>query len=136
MICEETQTVRPPAASECNMTDGEIVEIYRAKNEPDAMLMESALREHGIECRLVGQYLAGAVGEIPAGIASSPALWVNIADAERARNLVSQLQRSSNQKATADPAYAIDSWQCPKCDTTVESQFEMCWNCLYSRVSC
>ena len=44
------------------MTDGEIVEIYRAKNEPDAILMESALREHGIKCRLVGQYLAGAVG--------------------------------------------------------------------------
>lgn len=118
------------------MTDGEIVEIYRAKNEPDAILMESALREHGIKCRLVGQYLAGAVGEIPAGIASSPALWVNVADAKRAQNVVSRLESSSNQKATADPTYAIDTWQCPKCDATVESQFEMCWNCLYSRVSC
>lgn len=39
--------------------------VYRAENIIDANLVKNALEAEGIPCFIGGQYLAGAIGELP-----------------------------------------------------------------------
>ncbi len=111
------------------MNNDEIIEVYCGKNEPDVRVVESALIAAGVDCRVVGQYLAGAIGEIPAGIASSPSIWVASSQVEAAREVIRDLEMP-------DAPFRIPTWQCPNCDSEVDSGFDTCWNCLYSSNAC
>ena len=106
-----------------------IVEVYCAKNEAEARLIETMLKEAGVECRVVGQFLTGAVGEIPPGMASSPGIWVPANRLEAAREVL------DNWEAARGP-FRVPSWTCPRCDTEIESGFDTCWNCLYCPAAC
>lgn len=92
-------------------------------------MIESALAEAGVKCRVVGGFLAGAIGELPAGMASSPEVWVSAAQLEAARHVLKELQAKQSP-------FRIPSWTCPRCETEVESELGTCWNCLYSPSSC
>ncbi len=107
----------------------DLIEVYCAKNEPEVRIVEAALIEAGIKCRVVGEYLAGAVGEVPAGIASSPAIWVPASEVEPAREVIRDLE-------TPESPFRIPTWQCPKCDSEVDSGFDTCWKCLYNPRAC
>lgn len=109
--------------------DEKIIEVYVAKDEPDVRMVASAFITAGITCRVVGTTLGGAAGEIPLGIATGPAIWVSESDVEAARGVIEEL------KAPRSP-FRIASWQCPKCDSEVDSGFDTCWNCLYDPRAC
>jgi hypothetical protein len=81
------------------MSEGRLVEVYRAKDGPQAHLLKSALEQAGIRALVEGDLLQGAVGELPAGWSSAPRILVQEADAARARALLERWEGSGQPKS-------------------------------------
>jgi len=60
----------------------DVVRLALAANPTQAHIWEQALREEGIDCRAVGDYLEAGLGDISG---MQPELWVHRQDLERAR---------------------------------------------------
>jgi hypothetical protein len=94
--------------------------LYEAADRIEAQRLVDHLRDQRIPAVLLGDYLSGAVGELPATI--FPTVWI-LEDGqwERAQALLGEFLTPS--EAQGKP------WLCPKCGETVEAGFEVCWNC-------
>ena len=66
--------------------------IYQAAHGVDAHMIRALLEQAGIPAQVRGEYLQGALGEIP--VSGMVAVWVPEADAARARELVLDWERS------------------------------------------
>lgn len=84
------------------MSEPRLVEVYRAKNSPQAHLLRSALEDAGIRAWVEGDLLQGAVGELPLGWSSAPRIMVEESDALRARTLLDRLENSGPPTASAE----------------------------------
>lgn len=73
----------------------DIVRLATAPNPAQAHIWQQALREEGISCRVVGDYLDAGVGDIPGMTAE---IWVHRNDLERAQGLLKQHRRSSQDE--------------------------------------
>ncbi len=83
------------------------------------------LARQGIPAAIFGDYLAGAAGELPAGI--WPAVWVlEDEDLPRARALLQEFLAEA--VAPVGP-----EWCCAGCGEWMEGGFELCWRCGRSR---
>ena len=76
------------------MSERSWVEIYRAKDSPQAHLMKSALEDSGIRAAVEGDLLQGAVGE-PGEWWAAPRIMVAECDALKARAILEQLEDRS-----------------------------------------
>ena len=96
--------------------------VYSAPLLTQVAHIKQVLEMHGIECRIQGEYRAGAAGVLqPAD--TWPELWVvDPSDIEEAQRLVQEALRPMPQAQTAD-------WTCPSCREVNEGQFGACWNC-------
>lgn len=74
------------------MSSHDVTEVYAARDEIDATLVQSMLGESGIEARVVGGQILGAVGEVPAGLPSAPRVWVSDENAEAAIALIREME--------------------------------------------
>jgi hypothetical protein len=96
--------------------------LYEARDRIEAQLLVDYLAAYGIRAIVLGDYLSGAAGELPA--LSFPAVWVvedrdlNIAQ----RRLAEFLEHPDGPAARPD-------WVCPACRAEVEGGFEVCWRC-------
>lgn len=100
-------------------------ELYLARDRVEAQLLVDFLDRKLIEAVILGDYLAGAAGELPAGI--FPAVWVvEDEDLPRAREALAVFLQP-------DPAQSAGPWICPACGERVEAGFDLCWNCGRSR---
>ncbi len=100
--------------------------LYQARDRIEAQLLRDFLDRHSIETLVFGDYLSGAVGELPADI--YPTLWlINDADLERARALLMRFQSETGSRHAAAP------WACPVCGEEVQGDFDLCWNCGQGR---
>lgn len=135
------------------MSSHDPTEVYAARDEIDATLVQAMLAEAGIEARIVGGQIMGAVGEVPAGLPSAPRVWVAEEHAEEAKKLIRQMEekrrKTWQQDTQADDGKESDSaiggqlpasadqgsWECQGCHETVTVDFEICWNCQRPRVS-
>lgn len=84
---------------------GELVEIYRAKDVPQAHLMKSALEARGIKVLLDNMDLQIGMGELAPGYGTAPRLLVDETQAVEARKIVMEL----------DESYKYDSGTQPDC---------------------
>jgi hypothetical protein len=84
------------------MSEGRLVEVYRAKDSPQAHLLRSALEDAGIRALVEGDLLQGAVGELPVGWATAPRIMVEESDATHARALLKRWERSRTSNATEE----------------------------------
>ena len=101
-------------------------QLYQAADRIEAQLIRDLLERHRIETRVFGDYLTGALGELPADI--YPTLWVvEDDDVPRAREL---LQRWFDDNA--DRA-AGRSWVCRGCGELLDASFDLCWRCGHER---
>ena len=82
------------------MSERRLVEVYRAKDSPQAHLLRSALEDAGIPALVEGDLLQGAVGELPVGWASAPRIMVEERDAAQARALLERWESSGPPKAS------------------------------------
>jgi hypothetical protein len=98
--------------------------LYQAKDRIEAQFLRDFLDRHLIRAAVLGDYLAGAAGELPVNI--FPTVWViEDADLPRAQELLASF--------LAGPAAAGPDWTCPSCGERVEGGFDLCWNCGRSR---
>ena len=100
--------------------------VYEAADRVEAQMLKDYLEEQGIVTVLLGDYLSGGAGELPANI--FPALWV-VKDEQyrRARWLIEEF--------SADPGFdGGTAWRCPICGESVDPGFDICWNCASPRV--
>ncbi len=71
------------------MSERRLVEVYRAKDSPQAHLLSSVLEGAGIQASVEGDLLQGALGEIPVGWSTAPRIMVEERDAGLVLALVS-----------------------------------------------
>jgi enoyl-CoA hydratase/carnithine racemase len=68
------------------------VEVFSARDTPEAYIVLGMLREAGIEALVVGESLGGIAGEVPP-LQATPRIWVHPGDASRARQLIEEYER-------------------------------------------
>ena len=106
------------------MTDSQPVEVYSAVDVPEAHLVQAMLLDAGIEARIVGDHLQGAVGDLPA-VSIAPRIWVHAQNVEKARQIILAWQQEKRDSRAGDAS----KWKCSGCGETNEPAFELCWNC-------
>jgi hypothetical protein len=79
------------------MSSHELTEVYAARDEIDATLVQTMLAESDIEARVVGGQIMGAVGEVPAGLPSAPRVWVSGQDAKAAVALIREMEEKRRE---------------------------------------
>lgn len=99
--------------------------LYDAANLQEAQLLKDQLSNAGFEVILQGEYLGGAVGEIPAN--TYPSLWlVDEAQYDEAKLLIEAYEQGADNQGV---------WICEKCGEKHQGQFSQCWRCGAERSS-
>lgn len=80
------------------MSEPRLIEIYRAKNTFEAHLMKAALEDAGIRVQVTGDFLNGAIGDIPVGWNTAPQILVMEPDAEQARKVIDEIEAIQRSK--------------------------------------
>jgi hypothetical protein len=100
--------------------------LYQAKDRIEAQMLRDFLADQGIETTLLGDYLAGAAGELPANI--FPEVWVvQDQDLAAAAQLLQSWRKGPPESAGGS------TWTCANCGEVLESQFQVCWRCATPR---
>jgi hypothetical protein len=98
--------------------------LYQARDRIEAQFLLDFLDHHLITATVLGDFLSGAAGGLPADV--YPAVWVlDDEDLPRAEEL---LARFLDQNSAG-----ISTWICPACGESVEAGFDLCWNCGHAR---
>ena len=96
--------------------------LYLARDRVEAQFLRDFLDSEHVESVILGDYLAGAAGQLPVDI--FPAVWVvEDSDIERARRLLGRFLDQWREPRNA-PA-----WRCPRCGESVDGGFDCCWSC-------
>ncbi|WP_413113084.1 DUF2007 domain-containing protein [Thaumasiovibrio sp. DFM-14] len=93
----------------------EWVVLYRAAQHIEAHILKGLLEHNGIPCRIEGEDLSGAVGELPTDV-REVRLFVHPLQLARARLLI-------------EPPMDKPDWYCTQCGELNEGQYELCWQC-------
>lgn len=80
------------------------VEIYVAHDVPHAYVFKSILEARGIPVQILGEYLQGAVGDLPTGMDTAPRVLVPRSKAEEAARILEEVRRRGED----DSAYEED----------------------------
>jgi hypothetical protein len=101
-------------------------QLYQAGDRIEAQLLSDFLERQHVANRIFGDYLSGAIGELPADI--YPTIWViDDADLPRARELLARFHAEIRARDGAR------SWVCRGCGELVDGSFDMCWRCGHER---
>ena len=97
-------------------------QFYQASDGLEAQMLVDYLAAAHIRATVLGQYQAGAAGELSA--LSYPWVWlVEDRDLDRAQQLLEDFLRQRQGETDQGP------WQCPRCGTALEGSFDLCWQC-------
>ena len=100
--------------------------LYLARDRVEAQFLRDLLGSERIDSVILGDYLAGAAGELPVDI--FPAVWVvEDSDLGRAR-VVLEGFLDQGREPVDSPA-----WTCPCCGEQVDGGFDRCWSCGTAR---
>lgn len=96
--------------------------LYTARHVTEAHLICGYLQSQGVDALVRGEYLAGGIGELPAGLCK---VWIaDDADYVRADRLLQAFLRGE-----AARLHAAAGWRCMQCGEDIEGQFTDCWQC-------
>lgn len=110
------------------MASPEPVEVYSARDLPEAQFVKDLLSEAGIEATIVGEPLGAVLGDIPA-FEAAPRIWVLREDRERARSIIDDYERRRKIATdSAEPAYCYHCGEpvsrgqspCPACQGVLD----------------
>lgn len=79
------------------MSSHKLTEVYAARDEIDATLVQTMLAVSDIDARVVGGQIMGAVGEVPAGLPSAPRVWVSDENADAAIALIREMEEKRRE---------------------------------------
>jgi len=95
--------------------------LYQAGDRIEAQLLSHYLDRHLIDNAILGDYLSGAIGELPANI--YPSVWIiHEEDLERGRELLRRFLADAARESGR-------SWVCRGCGELVDGGFDLCWRC-------
>ncbi|HEV8061709.1 MAG TPA: DUF2007 domain-containing protein [Gemmataceae bacterium] len=113
------------------MEELNLVEVYRAKNVPQAMLLKSALEEAGIRSTVDNELIDGAPGDLALGWSTAPRIMVDSADEPKAREIAVRFDQAEidgaegpDQEETADT--------CLECGKPMPAGADVCPACGWS----
>lgn len=107
------------------------VEVYRAKNDPQAFALKQALEEAGIRATVENELLQGVVGELPMGWATAPRIMVESRDVPRARELLERSERAETTAPEGDDE-GDEVATCLACGTRLPDEDVNCPACGWS----
>jgi hypothetical protein len=110
------------------MEDNDVVQVYVAPQPHQAHFLRNILADAGIEARVLGENLN--LVDPPANLQSG-ALWVRQSDAEAARRILADWERSRSGSRPEQESNA--DWICATCGESVGDDFDVCWNCETQR---
>lgn len=104
-----------------NSTDSSLqwVTIYKAENTLEANIVKGLIQTAGIECKIKGEMLQGALGEIPYDQAQV-SVQVYAIKERHARQILVNYQQVKQ---------SAPDWVCPNCNEHNGSTFDFCWSC-------
>jgi len=76
--------------------DTSLVEVYRARNGPQAHLIKAVLEEAGIETHVGGETLAGVLWHL--GWSTAPRILVLESDAARAHEILHEIEKGESSE--------------------------------------
>ncbi|ESQ15491.1 MAG TPA: hypothetical protein DDY14_10220 [Chromatiaceae bacterium] len=96
-------------------------QLYQAVDRIEAQMLSDFLGDHLLDNTILGDYLSGAIGELPADI--YPSVWILYdEDLPRARELLQHFLA----ERTREPGR---SWVCRGCGELIDGFFDLCWRC-------
>jgi len=110
--------------------DPKFVEIYRARNLPQAHMIRMALAEAGIETQIEGELLQGAVGDLPIGWPTAPRILVAESQADTARQIIERAEERQGSEPEADESREMT--RCLACDAVMVEGDPKCPRCGWS----
>ena len=108
--------------------DLELVEIYRAKNLPEAHVIRLMMEREGIDVSISNETLQGIVGEIAMGWSTSPQVLVKQQDVDAARML---LESHVDHALRPDSPTDEESLKCFACGIVMDGN-SVCSACGWS----
>lgn len=103
-----------------------MLKFYEARDSLEARQLIDALDAHRIEATILGEYLSGAAGELPA--TNFPWVWlINNDDLKLAQDVLDGFLASRGSLPRAGP------WVCSNCGAEVDAGFDICWQCGAAR---
>jgi ribosomal protein L40E len=112
------------------LVDPKFVEVYRARNLPEAHLMRMALEESGIRVRIEGELLQGAVGELPIGWVTAPRILVEESQIAEARQIIEKLEVQGGAGSKEDEQ--AGATRCLACGAEMAEGETKCRSCGWS----
>ncbi len=98
--------------------------IYSAANLVEAQLIVDELKAGGMQARVTGTYLSGAIGELPPSDVIG--VWLDeVQHSDRARAIINEFE-AVRQRPERD-------WRCQHCQEWVGREFGACWQCGQTR---
>lgn len=113
-----------------NESHPRFVEIYRARNLPEAYAIRIALEDAGIDARIEGELLQGVVGELPMGWDTAPRILVEDSQASAARAIVDRVDLRAVPEPDADELN--DDSRCLACGHAMSENSPKCPACGWS----
>jgi hypothetical protein len=112
------------------MSERELVEVFRAKDSPQAHMLRAALEEAGIKAAIEGE-LAAAPFPLDEDWSAAPRIMVARQDAATAREIVARAEAARASRAASSPEAAeIDT--CLACGARMADGDEKCSVCGWS----
>lgn len=97
-----------------------MLQVYTASHIVDAQLVLDELLDAGLQARMSGSYLSGAIGELPPD--SLISIWIDEPrHAELARRIIDEFEASRKLEGPERV--------CRNCGERMGPQFGRCWQC-------
>lgn len=100
-------------------------QVYASLSTLEIHHLRNLLQAGGIACRIRGESLVSAAGELPLPECAMRLDIENDEDEPRAQELIREMRAPAR---SAGPA-----WTCQACAEVLEAQFTACWHCGTSR---
>jgi hypothetical protein len=107
-----------------------LVEIYRARNLPEAHTIRIALEEAGVRVLIEGELLQGVVGDLPPGWNTAPRIVVEESQVSAAREII---ERANVHKCAQPPeGESVAVTHCLACGHVMDEIEVKCPSCGWS----
>jgi hypothetical protein len=113
-----------------DFADPHLVEIYRAKNLPQAHMIRIALEEAGIQVQIEGELLQAAVGELPIGWVTAPRILVDESQIPSAQEIIDRVDAPKSSESVE--AEQDEVTRCLACGTVMAEGEPKCPSCSWS----
>jgi len=110
--------------------DRKFVELYRAKNLPQAHMIRILLEEAGVRVQIDGELLQGVVGELPLGWVSAPRILVDESQIARAQEIIDRVDSEEGSQMETDNQDEVT--RCMACGEVMDEGNPTCRKCGWS----